>query len=81
VELMANRETRTCFDPGRKVGARLSKLGEENGLILRSLPGDSMAFSPPLIITEEEVDEMFDRFGRALDELTVQLRRESIAAV
>ena len=40
-----------------------------------------MAFSPPLIITEEEVDEMFDRFGRALDELTVQLRRESIAAV
>ena len=81
VELVANRETRTCFDPGRKVGARLSRLGEENGLILRSLPGDSMAFSPPLIITEEEVDEMFDRFGRALDELTVQLRRESIAAV
>ncbi|HYI82285.1 MAG TPA: aspartate aminotransferase family protein [Acetobacteraceae bacterium] len=81
VELVANKETRTCFDPGRKVGARLSKLGEENGLILRSLPGDSMAFSPPLIITEEEVDEMFDRFGRALDELTVQLRRESIAAV
>ena len=81
VELVADRETRTCFDPARKVGARLSKLGEENGLILRSLPGDSMAFSPPLIITEEEVDEMFDRFGRALDELTVQLRRESIAPV
>jgi hypothetical protein len=27
------------------------------------------------------VDEMLDRFGRALDELAVQLRRESIAAV
>jgi 4-aminobutyrate---pyruvate transaminase len=81
LELSANRETRTCFDPARKVGARLAKLGEENGLILRHLPGDSMAFSPPLVITEAEVDEMLDRFGRALDELTVQLRRESIAPV
>ena len=65
----------------RKIGARLTKLGEDHGVILRALPGDSIAFSPPLVITEEEVDEMFDRFGRALDELTVQLRRESIAAV
>jgi 4-aminobutyrate---pyruvate transaminase len=81
VELVANRETKACFDPARKIGARLSRLGEDNGVILRSLPGDSIAFSPPLVITEEEVDEMFDRFGRALDELTVQLRRESIAAV
>jgi 4-aminobutyrate---pyruvate transaminase len=81
VELVANRETKACFDPGRKIGARLSRLGEDNGVILRSLPGDSIAFSPPLVITVEEVDEMFDRFGRALDELTVQLRRESIAAV
>jgi 4-aminobutyrate--pyruvate transaminase len=57
------------------------KLGEDNGVILRGLPGDSIAFSPPLIITEAEVDEMLDRFGRALDELAAQLRRESIAAV
>jgi 4-aminobutyrate---pyruvate transaminase len=81
VELVADRATRACFDPARKIGARLSKLGEENGVILRNLPGDSMAFSPPLVITEDEVDEMLDRFGRALDELAVQLRRESLAAV
>jgi 4-aminobutyrate--pyruvate transaminase len=30
--------------------------------------GDAIAFSPPLVITEAEIDEMFDRFGRALDE-------------
>ncbi len=81
VELVANRATRANFDHGRKVGARLTKLGEDNGVILRSLPGDSIAFSPPLVITEGEVDEMLDRFGRALDELAVQLRRESMAAV
>jgi len=27
------------------------------------------------------VNDMLDRFGRALDDLTVQLRRESLAAV
>ena len=30
--------------------------------------GDSIAFCPPLIITEAEIAEMFARFGRALDE-------------
>jgi 4-aminobutyrate--pyruvate transaminase len=28
--------------------------------------GDSLAFAPPLIITEAEIDEMFDRFTQAL---------------
>jgi 4-aminobutyrate--pyruvate transaminase len=35
-------------------------------LIVRAL-GDSVAFSPPLIITEAEIDEMFDRFEKALE--------------
>ena len=48
---------------------------------MRAMTNDSMGFSPPLIITEAEIDEMLDRVGRALDELTVELRRESIAAV
>jgi 4-aminobutyrate--pyruvate transaminase len=50
-------------------------------VIARSLPNDSLAFSPPLIITAAEVDLMLDGVSRALDELTVQLRRENIAAV
>lgn len=81
VELVADRETRANFEPARKVGARMMKAGEDHGVILRALPGDSIAFSPPLIITEDEVDEMLDRFGRALDEVTVQIRRESLAPV
>jgi 4-aminobutyrate--pyruvate transaminase len=50
-------------------------------VIGRTLMGDVLAFSPPLIITESEIDEMLDGVGRALDELAVQLRREKIAAV
>ncbi|UFN50310.1 aspartate aminotransferase family protein [Roseomonas sp. OT10] len=81
VELVADRHARRNFDPKLKVGARLVQLGHEHGVILRAMTNDSIGFAPPLIITEAEVDEMLDRFGRALDALAVQLRRESLAVV
>jgi 4-aminobutyrate--pyruvate transaminase len=42
---------------------------------------DALCFSPPLIISKAEIDEMLDRTEKALDELTVQLRREQMAVV
>ena len=81
VELVEDKAKAKNFDPAKKIGARLTKLGEKHGVIMRAMTNDSMGFSPPLIITEAEIDEMLDRVGRALDELTVELRRESIAAV
>jgi 4-aminobutyrate--pyruvate transaminase len=81
VELVENRETRTNFDPKLKIGARFSKLMEDNGVIGRSLVNDSMAFSPPLIITEAEVDEVVENTSKALAELTAQLRREHLSVV
>ena len=32
------------------------------------LSGDSVCFAPPLIITEAEIDEILERFGRALED-------------
>jgi 4-aminobutyrate--pyruvate transaminase len=81
IELVADKERRTNFDPARKIAARLGKLAERHGVITRALPGDGLGFSPPLIITTAEIDELIDRVGRALDELAVELRRESIAPV
>lgn len=40
----------------------------DHGLIVRALLNDTIAFCPPLIITEEQIDDMFDKFGRALDD-------------
>jgi 4-aminobutyrate--pyruvate transaminase len=37
----------------------------DHGVILRAL-GDSVAFCPPLIITEEQVHDMFDKVEAAL---------------
>ena len=40
---------------------------EEHGLILRAM-GDTMALCPPLIITEDQIDELFSKLERALNE-------------
>ena len=81
VELVADKAAHTNFSPAAKVGPRLGKLMEENGVIGRTVMNDTLCFSPPLIIARDEVDEMLTRVGKALDELTVQLRREQIAVV
>ena len=81
VELVEDKEARKNFDPARKVGARLVKLAEAEGLICRAMVLDSIGFSPPLIITRAEIDEMLDRFARTLDALAVALRREALAPV
>jgi 4-aminobutyrate--pyruvate transaminase len=37
--------------------------------------GDSLAFSPPLVVTEAELDEAVRRFTRGLDRLAHELGR------
>ena len=81
MELVADRDTRRSFDPKQKVVARLTKLCEQHGVIARGLPGDSLAFSPPLIMTTAEIDEMLDRIEPAFDELAAQVRRERLTVV
>ena len=81
VELVEDKAERRNFDPARKLAARLVGLGEEHGLILRALPNDSIAFSPPLVISAAEVEEMVEKFGRAIDALSAELRREGLTVV
>ncbi|MET3439586.1 4-aminobutyrate--pyruvate transaminase [Variovorax paradoxus] len=65
IELYADPAKRTPFDPAQKAGARLAELALAQGLIVRAM-GDSIAFCPPLIITAQQIDDMFARFGRAM---------------
>jgi 4-aminobutyrate--pyruvate transaminase len=81
IELVADKATHANFDPAAKVGPRWSKLNEQHGVIARTVVNDALCFSPPLIIKRDEVDEMLTRVARALDELTVQVRRERLAVV
>jgi 4-aminobutyrate--pyruvate transaminase len=67
VELVADKATKENFDPARKVAPSVAALAQENGVILRAMAGDIIAFSPPLVISIAEIDEMMDRFEAALN--------------
>jgi 4-aminobutyrate--pyruvate transaminase len=67
VELVRDKATKQPFELTQGVGAYLGKRAEANGLIVRPM-GDSIAFSPPLVIAAAEIEEMLDSFGRALEE-------------
>ncbi|CDM25054.1 Adenosylmethionine-8-amino-7-oxononanoate aminotransferase [Castellaniella defragrans 65Phen] len=67
VELVADKAARTPFDPLGKAGAQVVRRAQDNGLILRGIQ-DSLAFCPPLIITEPQVETLADRFAQSLEE-------------
>ena len=68
IELAVDPAARRPFDPKRGVGAYLVRRAQAHGLITRVLAGDVIAFSPPLVITEAEIDDLIERTARALDE-------------
>ncbi len=78
VELVADKATKTPFDPAAKVGQHLADRAEESGLIVRALM-DSVAFCPPLIITEDQIGDMLSRFERALEETAEWVKAEDLA--
>lgn len=76
VELVADKTTKRPFAPTHMVGQACANFAAEEGLSTRALLSDRVAFCPPLIITEAEVNEMFDRFGKALDKTEAWVRKQ-----
>ncbi|HUA86884.1 MAG TPA: aspartate aminotransferase family protein [Bryobacteraceae bacterium] len=73
IELVADKETKAPFEAKAAVGAYVAKRAQAHGLIVRAM-GDVIGICPPLIIKEEEIDLLFDRLGRALDETLDKVR-------
>jgi 4-aminobutyrate---pyruvate transaminase len=78
VELVRNKATKESFDPKAGVAAHLVRRALHHGAILRNMPGDIIAFSPPLIITEGEIDELLVCFGKALDDTWAMVRENGL---
>jgi adenosylmethionine-8-amino-7-oxononanoate aminotransferase len=57
----------------RRLGSMIDAACEEMGLIVRPLINMAV-FSPPLIITPEEIDEMFDILERAIQQVEARLK-------
>jgi 4-aminobutyrate--pyruvate transaminase len=67
LELVKDKATRESYPAAVKLGSRVDAHARNNGLILR-IVDNRIAFSPPLIITAEEVAELGRRVRKTLDD-------------
>jgi 4-aminobutyrate--pyruvate transaminase len=77
IELVANKETGQAFSDGQ-VGAFAQRACQDAGLLLRVVSGSSVAFCPPLIIEENQIDEMVEKFGTALAATLEYAKKENL---
>jgi 4-aminobutyrate--pyruvate transaminase len=78
IEMVADKKTKKNFEPSKLVGAMCGRFCEQEGLIVRPLINDRIALCPPLVISEAEVGELFDRFERGLNKTLEWARREKL---
>ena len=73
LEFVADRDSKTPFDPSRKLAATLKAKAMENGLIcypnsgtIDGHHGDHVLLAPPFIITEDQIGELVDKLSRSV---------------
>ncbi|HSB82513.1 MAG TPA: aspartate aminotransferase family protein [Candidatus Methylomirabilis sp.] len=59
VELVADRATKATFDPAKQIVNKVRAELEARGVFTRSMR-DILAFAPPLVITEAQVDKLVE---------------------
>jgi len=79
IELVADRNSKAPFDPGRKLHAAIKKAAMVEGLMCYPMggtvdgeAGDHILLAPPFIIDEAHIGEIVDRLGRAFDKTLPQ---------
>ena len=72
VELVADKATKKGLETPAQLGLAVSREMQDNGVIVRNI-ADAIAFCPPLIITEEQVDVMVDTLRAAIDKVYQEL--------
>ena len=74
VEYVADRATRTPFPAGPAPHKIVAKHATAAGVLTRALPFQHVnSFSPPLSVTEAEIEEATDRYAAALKAATPEL--------
>ncbi|MBN2905176.1 MAG: aminotransferase class III-fold pyridoxal phosphate-dependent enzyme [Rhodobacteraceae bacterium] len=66
LEAVADKDTKTPFASDLSVSERIANTCTDHGLICRPL-GQSIVLCPPFIMTQAQMDEMFDKLGAALN--------------
>ena len=71
-----DRDARTKFPVEQSVGRRVARDAIRRGVLFRPLPGDVIAMSPPLVVTETHIRQMVDALRGALDATLDSVSRE-----
>ncbi len=73
VEFVADRETKEPFDPARKLHNKVQAAAMQEGLMCYGMGGtidgqrgDHVLIAPPYIVADSHVDELVDKFSRAV---------------
>jgi putrescine aminotransferase len=74
MELVPDKESRTRFAEIGKVGGICRDTSLDNGLVMRAVR-DTMVVSPPLVISDEQIDELVEKAWKTLDLTLEELRR------
>ena len=75
IEMAPDNTGKTHFEPIGKLGPQMVHELLQRGVILRAI-GDIMAFCPPMIITKDELNEMFNAIEESLDATELWARKE-----
>ncbi len=65
VELVEDQASR---QPDAALAKRATQLCQDNGLIVRNVAGCALAMCPPLIISQEQVDELVDKLTMSIEQ-------------
>ncbi len=72
LEAVKDKATKTPFPGNLSVSERIANTCTDHGLICRPL-GQAVVLCPPFIMTELQMDEMFDKLGTALDAVFAEI--------
>jgi 4-aminobutyrate--pyruvate transaminase len=78
LELVQDKASKAAFEPSAGVGQMVADFAQDNGLIIRAMI-DNIGLCPPLIITDKEIDDLFNRLKKSLDQTLEELRRREAA--
>jgi adenosylmethionine-8-amino-7-oxononanoate aminotransferase len=67
VEIVKDRAARTKFPVNQAIGRRVVREAVQRGVLFRPLPGDVIAMSPPLVISDAQAVQMVETLRGALD--------------
>lgn len=76
VELVEDRSSKAPFDPAFKLHARVKKAAMARGLMVYPMggtidgaSGDHVMLAPPFIVTPDQIGDIVDRLGNAIDDV------------